>query len=238
MTISSKDFTDAKQFAKQFGAKAVVYGAPGTGKTPICVTTSPRPLLLLCEPGALTLRGSNVPTFPAFNQAKIADFFDWLATSAEVKNYDTIVVDSISQLAEIVLEKYLGKRSKAGNQADGRKAYGEMAREVMEYLNNMYFMPQKHVVLIAKYGVSEELGVQYSRPTLPGKDLNIRLPHLYDAVLHLGLHLNSGVTDRSTFKCQGDMLSMARDRSGQLAAYEPANMNHIINKIMTPIAAS
>jgi hypothetical protein len=228
--VNINNLQPAQAFAVNFGLKAVVYGGPGVGKTPICVTTSPNPVLLLNEAGALTLKGCNVPTWPAFTEPKLDEFFKWFFESAESRKFDTLVWDSCSQGAEIIVDKELGGRSKAGNQPDGRKAYGNMARQMMEYLNKLYFLPQKHVLLICKQGVEDILGMQMARPIMPGKDLNIRLPHLVDNVIHVGNHLGSGVTDRSTFQCLGDMTLMARDRSGKLLQYEPANISHVISK--------
>lgn len=228
--MQAKDLKPAGAFAVNFGLKCVVYGGPGSGKTPVCATTSPRALLLLCEAGARTLANSDTPTWPAFNVNAIDEFFAWFFSSAEAKNYDTLVIDSVTQMAEICVEHYLGARTKNGNQADGKRAYGQMSRHVMENLNKLYFMPQKHVVLICKQGTDEVNGIQQTRPIMPGRDLNVRIPHLVDNIIHCGVHLNCGVADRSTFMCLGDMTTMARDRSGLLAQYEPANISHIIAK--------
>jgi hypothetical protein len=52
----------ARDFAVQYGVKAIVYGPPGSGKTPV-INTAPRPVMLVCEPGLLSMRTSTVPTF-------------------------------------------------------------------------------------------------------------------------------------------------------------------------------
>lgn len=228
--MQDKDLKPAQQFAINFGLKAAVYGGPGSGKTPICFTTAPNPVGLLCEAGALTLKNCTTPTWPAFTEPRIDEFFTWFFNSAESKKYDTIVIDSVTQMAEIILDKNLGGFSKAGNQPDGRKAYGDMARQVMKYLNQLYFMPQKHVLLICKQGTWPVLGIEQLRPVMPGKDLDVRLPHLVDNIIHCGQHLASGVADRSTFQCLGDMTLMARDRTEKLAQFEPANISHVIAK--------
>lgn len=225
-----KSLVPAKSFAVNFGLKAVIYGGPGSGKTPVCVKTAPNPVLLLCEAGALTLKDSNVPTWPAFTEAKIDEFMTWFTTSAEAAKFDTLVIDSVTQMSEIILDKYLGGRSKAGNSPDGRKAYGEMARQTMEYLNKLYFMPRKHILLVSKQGSDTVMGMEQTRPIMPGKDLNVRIPHLVDGVFHMGIHMSSGVMDRVTLMCIGDLTTMARDRSGQLAQYEEPDMSRIIAK--------
>ena len=102
--MQQSDLRPAKEFAQNFGVKALIYGPAGTGKTPL-INTAPRPLLLACEPGLLSMRGSNVPTYPAYTAAKIDEFFKWFFGSTEVKNFDTIAVDSVSQMADIYLQE-------------------------------------------------------------------------------------------------------------------------------------
>jgi len=110
----------AKDFAINYGVKAIVYGPPGKGKTPI-ISSAPRPVMLACEPGMLSMRNSTVPTWPAFTADKIDEFFKWCFHSNETKNFDTICVDSVSQMAEI----YLQKATK--DNKHGLAAYGQMA---------------------------------------------------------------------------------------------------------------
>src|SRR5437899_1886908 len=119
----------ANDFAQQYGVKALVYGAPGSGKTPI-VNTAPRPLLLACEPGLLSMRGSTVPTYPGFTNDAIDDFFAWFFNSNDVKNFDTLAIDSTSQMADTYLQAALNGKSKAGNKMHGLAAYGDMAKNV------------------------------------------------------------------------------------------------------------
>ena len=85
--ISLQDFKPAREFARSYGVKALIYGAAGTGKTPI-LNTAPRPVLLACETGLLSMRNSNIPTFQALGVSKIKEFFDWLEKSSEAKNLD------------------------------------------------------------------------------------------------------------------------------------------------------
>lgn len=224
--MDMRSLKPAGNLAGRFGVKALAYGAPGTGKTPI-FNTAPRPLLLAVEPGLLSMRGSTVPTYEAYTAGAIREFFKWFFESSETKNFDTLGADSVSQLAEIILtDKLLINK-------DGRKAYGDMSREVMEYLNKLYFFPQKHLYLICKQTTIEESGAQKRRPYFPGQDLNVKVPHLFDEILHLGLHNIPGVVGPQKAFCTVEQFDLlARDRSGNLAAYEPPNLTDIFNKAM------
>src|ERR1700677_1235748 len=168
----------ARDFAQNFGVKAVIYGPAGSGKTPI-INTAPRPLLLATEPGLLSMRTSNVPTFCGYSASAIDEFFQWFFQSAETKNFDTLAIDSTSQMAEVYLQAAL-KTNK-----HGLAAYGEMATNTLKHLNTLYFTQYKHTYLIAKQEIISENGLTIRRPYYPGKQLPVELPHKYDQILHL-----------------------------------------------------
>lgn len=96
----------ASQLARRYGVKSVVFGSPGSGKTPL-INTAPRPVLLVTEPGMLSMRGSNVPAWEAYSPALITEFFEWFMKSREAANFDTLGIDSISNIAEIILAEEL-----------------------------------------------------------------------------------------------------------------------------------
>jgi GTPase SAR1 family protein len=222
----TKELKPASSFAQQFGVKALLFGGPGMGKTPL-LNTAPRPVLLAVEPGLLSMRGSNIPTFEAFNNyARIEGFFEWLFNSAEAKQFDTVGVDSISQIAEIVLAERLAKNK------DPRKAYGEMSQKLMEYANGLYFMQNKHAYLIAKQTSADENGAIRKKPYFPGQDLNVKIPHLYDEILHLGKAMIPSVGEQIAIRTKETFEIMARDRSGKCAELEPPNLGQLFQKIM------
>ena len=217
----------ASELAQRFGVKALAYGGPGTGKTPM-VNSAPRPVLCVVEPGMLSMRTSNVPAWEAYDSARIDEFFKWLFTSAEAKNFDTVGIDSISQVAEIILTDELKKNK------DGRKAYGEMSRRVMEIVNALYYLPQKHIYLIGKQSVVDENGIQRKKPYFPGQDLNVKIPHMYDEILHIGQVNMPGMPKPVVAIRTAETFDiMARDRSGRLAELEPPDLSALFAKAMS-----
>lgn len=215
------------QLAQQFGVKAVLYGGPGTGKTPI-ITTAPNPVLLVAEPGMLSMRGTNIPSWEGYEVKTIDEFFAWFFKSAEAKKFDTLATDSISQIAEIYLRFYQNMNR------DGRKAYGDMSMKMMDLMNMLYFMPQKHIILIAKQTISDDNGTTKRRPYFPGQDLNVKVPHLFDGIFHMGMHNVPGMQGPTKAICTAEQYDlMARDRSGKLNVYEPPNLGDMFRKIMS-----
>ncbi len=229
MNLSS--LKPASAYAVNLGVKAIVYGPAGSGKTPI-INTAPRPVMLACEPGLLSMRGSTVPTFIGATAKSIDEFFDWLFSSAETKNFDTVAVDSISQMCEIYLEEALTGKSKGGNKVHGLVAYGNMATEVLKQIERLYFMQYKHTYLIAKIeNVTGALN-NYVRPYYPGKQLPVLMPHKYDQILHLDIHNVPSVGQVRSFQCQSTIDVMARDRTGRLDMFEQPDFGALVRKAM------
>ena len=216
-------FAPAYSFARQFGAKCLIYGPPGMGKTPI-LNTAPRPVLCISEPGMLSMRNSPIMACEAMTAESIADFYRWFASSAEVQNYDTVGIDSISQQAEIILAAELKKHK------DPRKAYGELSRIMMEHINSVYYARNKHVYLICKETKDDATKVRI--PYFPGQDLNVKVPHLFDEILHLDAVNIPQVGAVTAFRCHKSDTVRARDRSGNLAEFEQPNLTNMFNKIM------
>lgn len=231
MTFSNSDFKPAGFYAKTSGLKAIVYGPPGSAKTPI-LNTAPRPILLATEAGLLSMKGSTIPTCEAHTPAAIDDFFKWLLHSTEPKNFDTIGIDSISHLCEVYLTSIMNGTSKAGNKVHGQAAYGEMAKMVMDHMRPLYHLPNKHVYGIAKQGDILVSGINVLRPSFPGKYLPVELPHLFDAILRLAIHRVPGVGDTLAFRCLQSIDEIARNRTGNLLEFEQPDFGKLVQKAM------
>lgn len=225
--MNINDLKPASKLAQRFGVKSLAYGGPGAGKTPL-VLTAPRPVMCVVEPGMLSMRNAhNIPAFEAHTAEKIDDFFKWVFSSNETRNFDTICIDSISQMAEIILTQEL-KRNK-----DGRKAYGEMSRRVMDIVNQLYYLPQKHIYLIAKQAVVDESGVMRKKPYFPGQDLNVKIPHLFDEILHIGqVNIPNQPKPVTAIRTAETFDILARDRSGNLSEIEPPDLTALFTKAM------
>lgn len=220
--MNINDLRPAYELARQYGVKTVVYGPPGSGKTPI-FATAPRPVLCATEPGLLSLKKYNIPTWGAFNAVAIEEFFAWFMTSAEARNFDTVGIDSGSQLAEIILEDERPKHK------DGRKLYGAMSLRAMKYFDALFFMPQKHVYIICK----ETTVDGRKRPYFPGQDLNVKVPHRYDEILHCSLtQIATSPVPVKAFRTRETFDIMARDRTDQLNELEPCDLTALFQKCM------
>lgn len=225
--MNIRDLKPAGEYSGAYGVKALIFGAPGSHKTPL-INTAPRPILLACEPGLMSMRGSQVPTYQAFTTEAIEGFFDWFFNSNETKNFDTLAIDSSSQITDIYLQSILTGKSKSGNKLHGKAAYGAMADECLKHFRKLYFMPLKNIYLIAKETSFDGM----KRPYFPGNVLNVEVPHMYDLILHLGIHNIPGMGQLLSFQCRQTIDILARDRSGRLNDYEPPDFGKLVQKVM------
>lgn len=219
----------------RFGVKMVTYGPPGSGKTPL-IKTAPRPVLLVTEPGMLTMRDSNVPAYMANTSARLEEFFEWAGKSTEMRNFDTVGIDSGSQLAEIVLGE------KFAQYKDGRKAYGEMSKQCSDWFDDLFYMQEKHIYIIAKQTFEETVSTGFANgipqittkrkaaPFFPGKDLPMKISHRYDLICQAN---GASGNIKPHFRCLDSDSITARDRSGKLDDYEPLHLGELFKKAMS-----
>lgn len=219
-----KSLKPAGEFAKQFGLKAIIYGSPGSSKTPL-INTCSRPVMLACEPGMLSMRNSKVPCFEAYTAKAVDEFFAWFFNSAEVKNFDTLAIDSTSQLADIYLQD-AKKTIKHGLQQ-----YGIMAENTMNHLRRLYFFQNMNTYLIAKEEIKTINDIHMKRPFYPGQQLNIDVPHLYDAIIRVGKVPVPGVGETLAFQCQASYNVLARERTGRASEFEEPNFAKLVTKV-------
>lgn len=225
--MNQKDLQPASNFAKQYGVKMIAYGPPGKGKTPL-VNTAPRPVLAFVEPGMLSMKRSNVPAWDATTPDRCDEFFDWFFRSHEAKQYDTLGIDSASEMAEMYLKLEKGRNK------NGLKAYGLMAEKVMERIRAMYYMPNKHIYLICKMGKRDAGEDMVEKaPYFPGQELNVQVPHLFDLISYIDMARIPGVVNEQlAIRTRGTIGISARDRSGNLNEFEPPNLTELFAKAM------
>ena len=207
------------------GVKLLVYGQAGAGKTSL-IKTLPKPIVLSAEGGLLSIQDADLPYIEISDMETLKEAYTWLAESDEAKQYQSVALDSISEVAEVVLHHEM-KQNK-----DGRAAYGEMNTTMQELIRAFRDLPGKHVYMSAKLEKSQdEMGKMLYNPGMPGKSLTQGLPYFFDEVLALRIERDAeGVTQRALM-CDSDGLWLAKDRSSKLEAWEAPDLGAIIAKI-------
>jgi len=203
------------------GLKVLVYGQAGSGKTTL-TKTLPKPVVLSAEDGLLSLKDDNIPFVEIKNIGDLHDAYSWLQDSDE---FQSVVLDSISEIAEVVLahEKKVNK--------DGRAAYGEMDVQLSEIIRAFRDL-NMHVLMTAKLEKQQdEMGRMLYFPSLPGNKTAQKLPYFFDEVLALRIEKDEEGKTQRALMCDSDGLWLAKDRSGKLEAWETPDLGEIIAKI-------
>lgn len=209
--------------------KTTVYGISGVGKTTLCATC-PKPIIISAERGLLSLSEMDIPVIEVISIDEFNEAYD-MVTGPEGDEFETICIDSISDLAERMLGEYTSQY------ADGRKAYCKLNDEFMKLLRKFRDIPKKNVLFIAKQSriTDDHTGITTYGASMPGKTLNREMPYLTDEVfsLRIGTMKVDGVDEEYRYlQTQPSITHDAKDRSGKLKPVERPNMTAIIKKIM------
>lgn len=207
------------------GVKLLAYGQAGAGKTSL-IRTLPDPVVLSAEGGLLSIQDADIPFIEIANMDDLREAYEWCRESAEAAQFQSIALDSISEVAEVVLQYEL-KRNK-----DGRAAYGELNTVMQELIRAFRDLPGKHVYMSAKLEKSQdEMGKLLYNPSMPGKSLTQGLPYFFDEVMALRVERDAEGNTQRAIMCDSDGVWLAKDRSGKLDMWEAPDLGAIISKI-------
>jgi len=210
------------------GVKILVYGHAGAGKTSL-IQTLPTPVILSAEAGLLSLAGADIPFIEIVDAASLREAYQWVVESAEAREFESIALDSISEIAEVVLnaEKKTAK--------DPRQAYGAMQEQMADIIRAFRDLPGKNVYFTAKLEkATDEMGRILYAPSMPGNKTGQSLPYFFDEVLALRVERDAEGVPQRGLMCDGDGVWLAKDRSGRLSPWEAPDLGAIINKIGGP----
>lgn len=236
--MSNIEWSTTGKLAGSHGVKFLVYGNSGAGKT-MLVPTAPKPLLISAENGLLSLTRQNIERVFGVNTpgisydipvAKIStvqgltDVFNWVSQPANKSAFSTICLDSISEIAEIVLKNALVQNK------DGRMAYGDLAEQLLTLVRCFRDLDGINVYFSAKMGLCDHSNL--FGPSFPGKILDREIPYLFDEVFQLQVLANSDGTPARCLRTSPDATHNAKDRSGALDVRgEYPSLSNIIAKI-------
>lgn len=218
-----------RDLVQKNGVKMLIYGGAGTGKTR-SVTTAPRPMLFAIENGLLSIANEQVPVWSMDGKIEeFVRFMDWLERSAEAKQFDTIYIDSLSELSTLLLNQELEKAK------DPRQAYGAMADKVLKWVRTLNALTNKHVAVLAKQEMVNSNNINYYQPAFEGKKLFTEITHLFDEIFRFQpkrFKMQTGFQEFMVCSTKNMQDYLARDKSGKLAEDEPQDISAIIQKIM------
>lgn len=239
--------TSTAEAANAQGVKVLIYSDAGLGKT-MLNATAPTPVLISAESGLLSLRKQNIekvfgvetpgvsyniPVIEIETVDDLMEAFKWCTESEECKQFETIAIDSITEIAEVVLSNAKAQVK------DPRQAYGELIEKMTNTIRAFRDIKGKHVYMAAKMEMQKDegSGISLYGPACPGAKLSQQLPFFFDEVFHLGM-AKTAPTDGSSpvsyryLRTQPDLQFKAKDRSGALNEIERPDLTHVFNKIL------
>ena len=222
MAIEFKNPADA---VREQGIKMLVYGAAGSGKTVLCATANEPTLIISTEAGLLSIKDApkRIQIVECNTREEVDEVLDYLSQN-KLPNW--VCIDSISEIAEVVLAEELTK-TKAP-----RKAYGELA-VIMTALIKRFRTLHTNGVMTAKVDkVKDDMagGRMYS-PGMPGQKMGQQLPYFFDLVWAMRVTTDKEGNLVRELQTNRDDQYEAKDRSGKLDIFEPQNLAALRSKI-------
>lgn len=170
--------------------KVLIYGYPGVGKT-ILAASAPRPIIIDVEHGTTSLL-----QFPEYmntailkyQSTKTIDTILAATRNGELTDFDTLVIDSFSELQKLVLDEQISTNSGKDKYIPDLQAYSlntNMLRAVVARLRGI----PKHVIITAHVKEEQDaIGRTTLRPDLTPKLAN-SLIGLMDVVMYMDIQI-------------------------------------------------
>ncbi len=188
------------------GVKCIVYGGAGVGKTRLCAT-APKPLLISAEQGLLSLSEVDVPYIEVTSLEELDEAYNMVKKDAG-QTYQTIGLDSLSEIAEVLISKELPKHK------DGRQAYAALAQAMLPMLKKFRDLKNVNTIFTCKRIdiKDDESGTVSTELLLPGNVLGYQVPYIVDELFYMDID-RKGIPWLQT---KPSRRIFAKDRSGAL----------------------
>lgn len=256
-----KIISATERLANKAGIKGVIVGKAGIGKTSLLHTLDPdKTLFVNAEAGELSVQewGGDMVRLKTWSEARnIAAAVsggnpalddkepyseahaEAMAKDIDLSKYDTIFVDSITEVSRICFKWAQGQpESFAKNgEPDTRSAYGLLGREMIGWLKAFQHSPRVNVWLVGLLNeVKDDFGRISHVMQVEGSKTALELPGLLDEVITMTQFNPDEGEPYRAFVCQtvNEWGYPAKDRSGRLDLIEQPHLGKLMDKINAP----
>lgn len=248
MALKLKTLRDAIEHR---GTKLAIYGESSAGKTTqIAALLSylgddDKVLIITAEHGLLTLAQEQLgilddPRIAVAEVEKLSEAREAVGIAATRSNgFTWVIVDSVSNIAARELRAIQEKQT--GTTYDPRQGHAEIKMRVPGILWGLVDIAHLGVLFIFQEDREERNegttknpdNVLHYSPQVPNKGLKQEMPYIFDAVLRIEV-----MGDKSRrFRTAKTRTIMAKDRSGTLDEFEPADVGAVVAKIRAGVPA-
>jgi hypothetical protein len=228
------NLTSTKDSAAINGLKFLVHGPAGAGKTKLCATTGEPTVIISAESGLLSLRDFDIPVIEVKTLDALYEAYDFVVNSAEGQAFRWVCLDSISEIAEVVLnhEKKVAK--------DPRQAYGALAEKMTDLIRAFRDLPGRNVYFSCKQerAKDEQTGAMLYYPAMPGNMLKQGVGYFFDFVVALRVEADAEGKPTRWLQTSRDYNYEAKDRSGSLDMFESPDLSAIAAKVTSTTATN
>jgi hypothetical protein len=229
---------------KNYGAdrlKCLVFGSSGAGKTTLISTAEEPVLIISFESGLLSIAGKDIDVIDATTDDagnllpkgdrinRLKEVYQFLLTEDARAKYKWIAIDSLTELAQNIIEDL---HTKFTDRKDGFVMWGEYAKEIKGIIKAFRDLPYYSVIFTALATEDkDESARRYYKINVQGK-ISEELPAYFDEVFYLFVKDNDDGTSTRKLLCKAHAaVPFAKDRSGKLSEFEEPNLTTIAHKI-------
>lgn len=216
--------------------KILVSGFSGSGKTSSIASIKQagyKPLVLSFEGGLLPLASHEIDYVDGTRDDKgvlipkekrgerLKEFFTYLSTEECKSKYDTIVLDSLTEISQCL---YDGLKVQFPDRKDSLVLFGELGQRSRDVIKSFRDTDYHVVCTVLAKADKDEFGKKYISLDMIGS-VSDRAPQFFDTVTYIRV-ASDGTRE---FVCQPTDQIIAKDRSSKLGKTEPS-LASIFNK--------
>ena len=223
--------------------KLLIYGRSGVGKTRLASTIGEPTLVISAEAGHLVLRDFDLDMIDMATDDnnemlakekrfdRLLEIYSYIQTEAPRKKYKWIYIDSLTEIAENLLEK-LDVNPKFNNPKMMLLKWAEYTKQMNLLTKAFRDIPYYNVVFTAISDESDDKdgNPRPIKPLLKGQKVPDQIGMYFDELLYFGSKTEKEEEKRYLLT-QGTQMIFAKDRSGKLNKYEQPNLATIAEKI-------